>query len=102
MTRHKFLASVLAAGTAVGTLSAASPAAAQQKTFHLDRLEVPGSPDDGFVLFRPYTRQNTIFFAQMALGYSLRPLHTTNITSDRGTLSRSSAGVIQDQFTSYA
>ena len=102
MTRHKFLAGVLAAGTAVGTLSITGPAAAQQKTFHLDRLEVPGSPDDGFVLFRPYTRQNTIFFAQLALGYSLRPLHTTNITGDRGTLSRSKSGVIQDQFTSYA
>ncbi len=30
---------------------------AQQPTFHLDRLEMPGAPDDGIVLFRPVTQQ---------------------------------------------
>src|ERR1700733_12776413 len=38
---------------ALGSLLAAAPCGAQQPTFHLDRLEVPGSPDDGVVLFRP-------------------------------------------------
>jgi OOP family OmpA-OmpF porin len=94
------LVALLAAGTTLlGTVSAAE---AQQQTFHLDRVEVPGSPDDGFVLFRPYTRQSTIFFAQMALGYSLNPLHTNDITNDKQTLSQSSSGVISDQFTTYA
>ena len=86
---------------------AASTARAQQSTFHLDRVEVAGSPDDGFVLSRPYTRQNTIFFAQMALGYSLNPLHTNDIVTgqsanDKATLAASSSAVVSDQFTMYA
>ncbi len=48
----------------------AETAAAQQKTFHLDRLEMPGAPDDGVVLFRPVTNQRTIFFGQLGIGYS--------------------------------
>ncbi len=107
-SRHRSpLNALVVAGTGAavflgGSLASEPAALAQQNTFHLDRLEVPGSPDDGFVMFRPYTRQNTIFFAQMALGYSLRPLHTTNITNDKETLLHSPAGVIDDQFTSYA
>jgi len=77
-------------------------ARAQQNTFHLDRLEVPGSPEDGIAVFRPVTQPKPIFFGQLALGYSLNPLHTSNIISDRGTLSRSDTGVIKNQFTSYA
>jgi outer membrane protein OmpA-like peptidoglycan-associated protein len=98
----------LAAGAAtiLGT-GAMTPARAQQATFHLDRVEMAGSPDDGFVLFRPYTRQSTIFFAQLGLGYSLNPLHTNDVVtgssvSDKATLSGSSSGIIQDQFTTYA
>jgi outer membrane protein OmpA-like peptidoglycan-associated protein len=87
---------------AIGSLFAAREAHAQQQTFHLDRVEVAGSPDDGLVLFRPYTRQNTIFFGQFALGYSLNPLRTSDITGDRGTLNRSAAAVISGQFTTYA
>ena len=79
-----------------------SPSArAQQTTFHLDRLEVPGGPDDGAVLFRPVTQPRAIFFAQLGLGYSRNPLHTTNIISDATTIRNSTTGVVQDQFTSY-
>ncbi|WP_394832832.1 OmpA family protein [Pendulispora rubella] len=77
-------------------------AEAQQATFHLDRLEVPGAPEDGAVLFRPVTQPKPIFFGQLALGYSLRPLHTSNVTNDRNTLSRSETAVIDNQFTTYA
>jgi outer membrane protein OmpA-like peptidoglycan-associated protein len=77
-------------------------AGAQVPTFHLDRLEVWGAPDDGIALFRPVTNDKTIFFGQLALGYSLNPLHTTNITSNVPVLGASSAGVIQGQFTEYA
>lgn len=76
-------------------------ASAQQKTFHLDRLEMPGAPDDGVVLFRPVTNQRTIFFGQLGIGYQLRPLRTSTVTSDEGTLARSSSAVIQDQFAVY-
>jgi OmpA-OmpF porin, OOP family len=93
---------VAGAATLLGAGAATTAKAQQATTFHLDRVEVPGSPDDGFVLFRPYTRQNTIFFAQMALGYSLNPLHTIDVTSDKATLAASSSNVISDQFTTYA
>lgn len=93
-----------AAGVAVAAvaLASAKPAAAQAKTFHLDRLEVPGAPDDGIALFRPATNQRNIFYGQLALGYSLRPLKVRNITNDTSVLARTDrTSVIQDQFTVY-
>jgi OmpA-OmpF porin, OOP family len=62
---------------------------------------MPGAPDDGLVLFRPATQQRTIFFGQLGLGYQLRPLRTSTVTSDAATLARSSSSVIQDQFAVY-
>src|ERR1700682_404626 len=58
----------------------ASPAGAQQHTFHLDRLEVPGAPEDGLVLFRPVTHPNAILYTQLALGFAIDPLRTRDIT----------------------
>ena len=49
-------------------LLVAPAAVAQQSTFHLDRLEMPGAPDDGLVLFRPVTQPRATFFAQIGLG----------------------------------
>jgi OOP family OmpA-OmpF porin len=86
----------------VAALFAAGSANAQTSTFHLDRLEVPGAPDDGLVLMRPVTQPKTIFFGQLALGYSRDPLHTSNITNDGPTLKNSDTAVIRDQFTEYA
>ena len=74
---------------------------AQQQTFHLDRLEVPGAPDDGVALFRPVTQSETIFYAQLGIGLSINPLRTSNITNFEPALKASSANVISDQFTSY-
>ncbi|MBX3203229.1 MAG: hypothetical protein KF894_34210, partial [Labilithrix sp.] len=91
-------ASLLLGAAAVLASGAAS---AQQKTFHLDRLEMPGAPDDGVVLFRPVTNQRTIFFGQLGIGYQLRPLRTSSVTSDQATLARSGSTVIQDQFAVY-
>lgn len=83
-------------------LAGSKPAQAQIKTFHLDRLEVPGAPDDGIALFRPATNQRNIFYGQMAIGYSLRPLKVRNITNDTSVLARTNrTAVIQDQLTVY-
>jgi outer membrane protein OmpA-like peptidoglycan-associated protein len=79
----------------------AETASAQQKTFHLDRLEMPGAPDDGAVLFRPVTTQRTIFFGQLGVGYSFQPLRTSNITTDGETRKRSSHAVIKNQLVMY-
>src|SRR5215472_17402230 len=92
----------VAGPTALACIALAGNATAQQNTFHLDRLEIPGGPDDGLVLFRPVTNENPIFFAQGALGYSLNPLRTRNITVDQPTLRQSSNAAIQHQVTTYA
>ncbi len=86
----------------LATLGFAHPAQAQQHTFHLDRLEVPGAPDDGLVLFRPVTREKDIVYAQLALGFSLNPLRMSNITTDPNVKSASAANVITTQLTTYA
>jgi len=85
-----------------GVLLAAGSARAQQNTFHLDRLEVPGAPDDGVVLFRPQTIHQSVVYAQLGIGFELNPLRTSNITNDPGTLRQSAANVISTQLTTYA
>jgi OOP family OmpA-OmpF porin len=100
--RPAFRSAKIAAAVAAAALATAERAEAQVKTFHLDRLEVPGAPDDGIALFRPVTQQRNIFYGQLALGYELRPLKVSNITSDTSVLARTSrTSVIQDQFTIY-
>jgi outer membrane protein OmpA-like peptidoglycan-associated protein len=79
----------------------APDASAQQTTFTLDRMMVPGGPDDGIAIFRPVTQDKFIFFAQLGLGYSANPLHTATVVHDTGTLTASSYGLIQGQITQY-
>lgn len=83
-------------------------ASAQQATFHLDRLEVPGAPDDGVVLFRPKTRSGvengvprTLVYGQLALGYSLNPLRVRHITSNAQAIRNSDTGSIAHQLGNY-
>ena len=88
--------------TLTGVLAAPRSADAQQQTFHLDRLEVPGAPDDGLVLFRPQTLPHASVYAQLGIGFSLNPLRLSDITNDRTTLSRStSSNVITTQLSTY-
>lgn len=91
------------AGT-IGLLAlgaSARTAEAQQKTFKLDRLEMPGAPEDGLTLFRPVTNQRTIFFGQLGIGYQANPLRTSTVTQDPGTLQRSGHSVITNQLEVY-
>jgi outer membrane protein OmpA-like peptidoglycan-associated protein len=84
-----------------GALLAPRVSEAQQHTFHLDRLEVPGAPDDGIVLFRPTSNEHAIVYGQLGLGLQINPLRTSDITSDGATLRRSPANVITSQFSTY-
>jgi outer membrane protein OmpA-like peptidoglycan-associated protein len=88
------------AGGAILALSSGD-ANAQQTTFHLDRLEVPGAPDDGLILFRPVTQKRATFYAQLALGLSVNPLRSANITQDAATLRVSPRNAVTSQFLSY-
>jgi outer membrane protein OmpA-like peptidoglycan-associated protein len=76
-------------------------AAAQQATFHLDRLEVPGAPDDGIILFRPVAQEKPTFYAQLGIGYSANPLRTRNITNNPLALEASHTNVITTQLSTY-
>jgi len=91
----------LAAAVISGTLLAASSADAQQHTFHLDRLEVPGAPEDGLVLFRPVTQPNAILYAQLALGFAVNPLRTRDITDQIAVLRASPGNLITTQLSTY-
>jgi len=82
-------------------LLAAGSASAQQQTFHLDRLEVPGAPDDGAVMFRPVTQPTATFYGQLGVGLSIDPLHTSNITNDISAIRASSTNVVTSQFSTY-
>jgi len=76
-------------------------AQAQQTTFHLDRLEVPGAPDDGVAIFRPVTQQRTIVYGQLGIGYQLYPLRTSTVIDDAAVQKRSSHAVIDNHFALY-
>jgi OmpA-OmpF porin, OOP family len=92
----------IAAVFALAVTFVARSASAQTQTPTLDRLQVWGAPDDGIGILRPVTNDKPIFFAQLALGFSLNPLRTAILTSEPATLAQSSAAVIQGQFTEYA
>ncbi len=103
MTRpaKKLLATALASSFAACVLSWSGAAEAQQTTFHLDRLEMPGAPDDGVAMFRPVTNQRFIAYGQLGMGYSLNVLRVRNVTRDEPTIKRSNLGVVKNQLTLY-
>jgi outer membrane protein OmpA-like peptidoglycan-associated protein len=79
-------------------------AQAQQQTFHLDRLEVPGSPQDGVVLFVPESAKQPSFYVQLGIGEAVNPLRLSNIADqslDPTTFTRSNTHVVTSQFSTY-
>jgi OmpA-OmpF porin, OOP family len=90
-----------AAALFAGVLGFEQAAFAQQtSSFHLDRLEMPGSSQDGVAIFRPQVDSRPILFGQFAVGYSRRPLRTTSIISESAAPG-SSGGVVDNQLTTY-
>lgn len=61
-------------------VTATLPAAAQSGYFYLDRAQLSGAPDDGFMVFRPYLPNDTRFYGTAALGYSHNPLRSDTVT----------------------
>jgi outer membrane protein OmpA-like peptidoglycan-associated protein len=100
-SRAKWVPKALAGVAAAALLLSAAPAGAQQTTFHLDRLEVPGAPDDGLVLFRPVTQKPATFYAQLGLGLAVDPLRAANITQDQNELRINPRNAITTQFGTY-
>lgn len=77
-TMRKMLSWALGFGVFAGTL----PAAAQARTFTLDRAQVSGAPDDGFMVHRPYLGEETRFYVNAALGFALNPLRDEHLQED--------------------
>jgi len=62
-------------------LFAPSTAQAQSRTFYLDRAQISGAPDDGFMVWRPYQGERSRLYGMMALGYTLNPLRDDTVAS---------------------
>jgi OOP family OmpA-OmpF porin len=68
-----------------GCLLSANEAEAQSDYFYLDRAQISGAPDDGFMVWRPKMYEVTRFYGQAALGYTQNPLRDTAVTDDPAT-----------------
>jgi outer membrane protein OmpA-like peptidoglycan-associated protein len=55
-------------------------AQAQNKGFYMDRAQLSGAPDDGYMVWRPYLAEKTRFYGQLSLGYTHNPLRNTSST----------------------
>ncbi len=88
---------------AVAGVVALAPCAAraQTATFYLDRLQIPGAPDDGMVMFRPVTQPDNVFYGQLGIGFQYAPLRTQTVIQDAATRKASGPNVIDTQLTIY-
>ena len=83
--RLKARVKALALGMAAAALTTAalpSNAAAQQRSFYLDRLFMAGAPEDAIGLWRPQMGEKTRFFGQAALGFSYDAFRVENQIED--------------------
>jgi outer membrane protein OmpA-like peptidoglycan-associated protein len=76
------------------------PASAQARYFYLDRAQLSGAPDDGFMVWRPHMSDETRFYAMAGLGFTLNPLRDSAATDDPEII-REIDHLIQGQFISY-
>jgi OmpA-OmpF porin, OOP family len=79
---------LLAFAVACAALLLAAPASGQERTFYLDRAQISGAPDDGFMVWRPYLWEKTRFYGMAALGYSHRTLRADTVAANARVASR--------------
>ena len=98
---HRALGPLLAAlATLFILLSLGHEASAQQRTFYLDRLQIGGSPNDGFAVWRPRMKNETVFFGQWAVGWQHRPLRGDTVPPNERAAPET-PNPVQNQFTTY-
>jgi OmpA-OmpF porin, OOP family len=90
----------LAFALALSALLLAAPASGQERTFYLDRAQISGAPDDGFMVWRPYLWEKTRFYGMAALGYTHRPLRADTVAGNARTAERID-DPIEGQFITY-
>lgn len=81
-------------------LCAPRAAEAQTRTFYLDRAQVSGAPDDGYMVWRPYLHEKTRFYGMAAFGFTLNPLRNETVAEDPRTQQRV-ADPVDGQIISY-
>jgi OmpA-OmpF porin, OOP family len=91
---------LLGAALAAGSYFAAGSAHAQSGTFYLDRAQISGAPDDGFMVWRPSMAEKTRFYANGILGYSHNPLRNDTVTADPVAQSKID-NPVEGQLTAY-
>jgi OOP family OmpA-OmpF porin len=91
------LALALGAGA---VLLSSGEARAQATYFQLDRAQISGAPDDGFMVWRPIGSDENRVFVNGALGYSHNPLRNETVT-DNPSIQQRIDNPVQGQFISY-
>jgi OmpA-OmpF porin, OOP family len=75
-------------------------ARAQSAYFYLDRAQLSGAPDDGFMVWRPRAGDETRFYGMVGLGYAHNPLRDETVTADAASQYRID-DPIRGQFMTY-
>jgi outer membrane protein OmpA-like peptidoglycan-associated protein len=75
--RH--LAGLFALAASLGLPRAAH---AQSAYFYLDRAQISGTPDDGFMVWRPHVYDEARFYGSATLGYAHNTLRDETVTAD--------------------
>jgi len=83
-----------------GLLLTSGHAKAQAAYFQLDRAQISGAPDDGFMVWRPVGSEENRVFVNAALGYSHNPLRKETVTQDP-VVERNIDNPVQGQFITY-
>ncbi|MEZ4219820.1 MAG: OmpA family protein [Polyangiaceae bacterium] len=73
---------LLLTAVSLAVLGTATTARAQTRTFYLDRAQVSGAPDDGFMVWRPYLHEKTRFYGMAAFGFTLNPLRNETVAKE--------------------
>jgi OmpA-OmpF porin, OOP family len=76
------------------------PAKAQNTLFYLDRAQISGAPDDGYMVWRPYLHDKTRFYGMLTLGYSHNPLRSSAATTSTS-VARNMEDPVQGQLITY-
>jgi hypothetical protein len=81
----------------LGALCFTLPARAQSGYFYLDRAQISGAPDDGFMVFRPYVDKSMRAYGGIALGYAHNTLRAESVTKE-GVLQNEIDNLVKGQF----
>ena len=93
----RYLCAALLASTTLLVLDAS----AQSQNFYLDRAQLSGAPDDGFMVWRPQLYDESRFYGTAALGYTLNPLRADTVANSTYVTNNNMDTPVEGQFTTY-